>query len=96
MTKTTTTTTTMMMMTMTTTMIMIKRTTIMPLHQTHCFSAGIGRTGTYLALDILLERAEKEAVLDVFTCVWKLRQQRINMVQTLVSSLNHRKYVTLF
>ena len=47
-------------------------------------SAGIGRTGTYLALDILLTRAQHESEVDVFTCVWKLRQQRIHMVQTLV------------
>nr|AJA37903.1 fucolectin-related molecule [Littorina littorea] len=48
----------------------------------HC-SAGIGRTGTYLALDIQLLRAQHHSDVDVFACVWKLRQQRIHMVQTL-------------
>ncbi|XP_025079512.1 uncharacterized protein LOC112555363 isoform X2 [Pomacea canaliculata] len=48
----------------------------------HC-SAGIGRTGTFLTLDIQLSRAEHEDSVDVFTCVWNLRQQRISMVQTL-------------
>ncbi|XP_070173825.1 uncharacterized protein [Littorina saxatilis] len=48
----------------------------------HC-SAGIGRTGTYLALDIQLSRAQHHSHVDVFACVWKLRQQRIHMVQTL-------------
>ena len=35
-------------------------------------------------MDILLSRAKHESDVDVFTCVWKLRQQRIHMVQTLV------------
>ena len=48
-------------------------------------SAGIGRTGTYIALDYLLEQAEHQDWLDVRACVTKLRQGRVNMVQTLVS-----------
>ncbi|XP_076435563.1 uncharacterized protein LOC143275381 [Babylonia areolata] len=48
----------------------------------HC-SAGIGRTGTYLALDILLSHAQHKGEVDVFQCVRQLREQRVNMVQTL-------------
>ncbi|XP_025079516.1 receptor-type tyrosine-protein phosphatase epsilon-like isoform X2 [Pomacea canaliculata] len=47
----------------------------------HC-SAGIGRTGTYLALDILLSQSLHDDTVDVFKCVWNLRQQRTSMVQT--------------
>ncbi|KAK3091173.1 hypothetical protein FSP39_017709 [Pinctada imbricata] len=46
----------------------------------HC-SAGIGRTGTFIALDFLLQQA-KDTGCDVFTCVEMLRRQRVNMVQT--------------
>nr|KAG5701194.1 hypothetical protein BaRGS_023303 [Batillaria attramentaria] len=47
----------------------------------HC-SAGIGRTGTYIALDNLLAEAAATHALDFNTCVWKLRQARVNMIQT--------------
>ncbi|XP_076441097.1 receptor-type tyrosine-protein phosphatase F-like [Babylonia areolata] len=47
----------------------------------HC-SAGIGRTGTYIALDHLLWEASATLSLDFNTCVWKLRQARVNMIQT--------------
>uniref|UniRef100_A0A8C9FSF1 protein-tyrosine-phosphatase n=1 Tax=Pavo cristatus TaxID=9049 RepID=A0A8C9FSF1_PAVCR len=47
----------------------------------HC-SAGIGRTGTFIALDFLLKMAKAEGKVDVFHCVQKLREQRICMVQT--------------
>ncbi|NXA32342.1 PTPRK phosphatase, partial [Eudromia elegans] len=46
------------------------------------FSAGIGRTGTFIALDFLLKMAKAEGKVDVFRCVQKLREQRVNMVQT--------------
>ena len=49
-------------------------------------SAGIGRTGTLIALDILLDQAAKEEAIDVYKCVTKLREQRTLMVQTLVSN----------
>ena len=49
------------------------------------FSAGTGRTGTFIAVSILLERLKTEGVVDVFHTVRALRLQRPNMVQTVVS-----------
>ncbi|XP_076397040.1 receptor-type tyrosine-protein phosphatase eta isoform X5 [Megachile rotundata] len=46
----------------------------------HC-SAGIGRTGTLIALDILLQHLRDNRKLDVFGTVYRLRHHRINMVQ---------------
>uniref|UniRef100_A0A8C7ZW25 protein-tyrosine-phosphatase n=1 Tax=Oryzias sinensis TaxID=183150 RepID=A0A8C7ZW25_9TELE len=47
----------------------------------HC-SAGAGRTGCYIAVDIMLDMAENEGVVDIFNCIRELRSQRVNMVQT--------------
>ncbi|XP_036149431.1 tyrosine-protein phosphatase 10D isoform X2 [Monomorium pharaonis] len=46
----------------------------------HC-SAGIGRTGTLIAIDILLQQIRDNRKLDVFGTVYRLRHHRINMVQ---------------
>ena len=51
------------------------------------FSAGIGRTGTYIALDILTEQGKHEDYVDIASCVGALRRQRVNMVQTLVLTI---------
>lgn len=45
-------------------------------------SAGIGRTGTFIALDYLLEKGFKEGSVDVKTCVISLRQQRPFAIQS--------------
>ncbi|KAF5403142.1 hypothetical protein PHET_03583 [Paragonimus heterotremus] len=47
----------------------------------HC-SAGVGRTGAFILLDILLEQMRREKAVDVFTTVSRLRAQRNFMVQT--------------
>ncbi|CAI8013798.1 Receptor-type tyrosine-protein phosphatase delta [Geodia barretti] len=48
----------------------------------HC-SNGIGRTGVFIALHILLERMVTEGLVDVFQTIKNLRIQRPAMVQTL-------------
>lgn len=45
------------------------------------FSAGIGRTGTLIAIDILLQSIRDNRKLDVFGTVYRLRRHRLNMVQ---------------
>ncbi|XP_052765780.1 uncharacterized protein LOC128207025 isoform X2 [Mya arenaria] len=48
----------------------------------HC-SAGVGRTGTYIALDILTNEGETEEAIAIQGCVINMRQNRPNMIQTL-------------
>ncbi|CAD5113913.1 DgyrCDS3072 [Dimorphilus gyrociliatus] len=48
----------------------------------HC-SAGVGRTGTFMSLDYLINQANRDDEVDVKGCVKLLREQRIYSVQTL-------------
>lgn len=69
----------------------------------HC-SAGIGRTGTFIALDYLLKEVMAQDSIDVINCVSKLRQQRAFSIQTdmqyaflqeaIVHALIHDDYLT--
>jgi len=48
----------------------------------HC-SAGVGRTGTFIAIDLLLQQLANNCEnMDVFGCILQLREQRVRMVQT--------------
>lgn len=47
-----------------------------------CVSAGAGRTGCFIVIDIMLDMAEREGVVDIYNCVRELRARRVNMVQT--------------
>lgn len=48
-------------------------------------SAGVGRTGVFITLSIVLERMRYEGVVDIFQTVKMLRTQRPATVQTEVS-----------
>ncbi|XP_046733317.1 receptor-type tyrosine-protein phosphatase H [Silurus meridionalis] len=47
----------------------------------HC-SAGVGRTGTLIALDVLLQQMDKEEMVNIADCVHRMRLSRPLMVQT--------------
>ncbi|XP_027507058.1 receptor-type tyrosine-protein phosphatase eta isoform X5 [Corapipo altera] len=47
----------------------------------HC-SAGVGRTGTFIAIDRLIQQMEMENTVDVYGVVYDLRMHRPLMVQT--------------
>ena len=47
-------------------------------------SAGVGRTGTLITIDIALEQVKAEGVVNIYNIVDKLRHQRPQMVQSQV------------
>ena len=49
-----------------------------------CCSAGIGRTGTFITIDCVLEQLQREHVIDIFSTINRIRQQRMKLVQTVV------------
>lgn len=58
----------------------------------HC-SAGVGRTGTLIALDVLLRQLECEGLVGPFSFVKKMRESRPLMVQTEVRSFRGTMWV---
>lgn len=50
----------------------------------HFFSAGVGRTGTFIGLDCLLKQGRKTGKINVFEFVQQMREDRMTMVQTTV------------
>ena len=55
-------------------------------------SAGVGRTGTFIAIDVEIQRIDHESLVDVHNSVCRLRFWRNFMVQTVVSyySFTHK------
>ncbi|KAM3719393.1 Receptor-type tyrosine-protein phosphatase dep-1 [Dirofilaria immitis] len=67
------------------------RTRLPPSHNNkptivHC-SAGVGRSGTFIALDRLIQCVAKNLPLDVFSIVYEMRLDRCHMVQ------NEQQYI---
>ena len=64
------------------------------------YSAGVGRTGTFIAIDTLLrhiskssqqqeqQQAQEEPTVDVYGTVYRMRMNRVIMVQTEVSFID--------
>ena len=62
----------------------------MHIHQrtyTH-YSAGVGRTGTLITIDRVLDQLQKERVVDIAGTICHLRTQRMKMVQNVVCTYN--------
>ena len=53
----------------------------------HVCSAGVGRSGTFIALDCILDQINEENTVDIKGVVKKMREKRMFMVQTVVSVL---------
>ena len=49
------------------------------------YSAGVGRSGMFIAIDTEIQHMKKKGVIDVYNCVRKMRFCRNLMVQTVVS-----------
>lgn len=47
----------------------------------HC-SAGAGRSGCYIVVDMMLDMARDEGIVDIYNTVCDIRTRRVNMVQT--------------
>lgn len=59
-----------------------------------CRSAGVGRTGTFIALDRLLQHIRDHEFVDILGLVSDMRSYRMSMVQTEVGSV-HFSAVTM-
>ncbi|XP_063613913.1 receptor-type tyrosine-protein phosphatase alpha-like [Penaeus indicus] len=55
----------------------------------HC-SAGVGRTGTFIGLHNIMQEIDQGNSIDIYECVLKMRDCRMNMVQT------QRQYAYLY
>ncbi|XP_057179451.1 receptor-type tyrosine-protein phosphatase beta-like [Triplophysa rosa] len=61
--------------------VYINRTTRTGVSVVHC-SAGVGRTGTFIVLDRVLQQLDSNCTVDIYGCVFDLRLHRPCMVQT--------------
>ena len=55
---------------------------------THC-SSGVGRTGTLITIDRVLDQLQQERVVDIAGTICHLRTQRMKMVQSVVCIYVH-------
>ena len=52
--------------------------------KTHHYSAGVGRTGTYIALDNAFNQIEAKGYVDIDGIIVEMRNQRMKMIQSKV------------
>ena len=65
------------------------RTTLLVITICYYYSAGVGRTGTLITIQCMLEMIADTETLDIFNFVLGLRRQRSFMVQTEVHGLHY-------
>ena len=53
------------------------------------YSAGVGRTGTLIALDILIQEMKANDQIDILKTTFQLRRCRVNMIQSEVLKILH-------
>ena len=63
----------------------------------YLISNGVGRTGSFMiiALDMALEQTKDQTDIDIPAIVVDIRQQRMKMIQTLVSFVDHVIYLSI-
>ena len=59
-------------------------------------SAGVGRTGTYIALDALYQEGKKTGKVNVAEFVRKMRDNRMTMVQTYVRVFLFLSFLSIY
>ena len=69
--------------------------TFLVLNHLTFFSAGVGETGVYIAVDRLLQEIRVKDEVDVMATVLEMRQQRALMVQTEVCEHAHISYLPI-
>jgi protein tyrosine phosphatase len=57
------------------------------MYQLSFFSAGVGRTGTIILIDVCLKMAKLEGFIDSLAVLARMRHQRANMVDNHVSTI---------
>jgi len=55
-------------------------------------SAGVGRTGLYIAVDRLIQRIQDHDEIDIFNLVMEIREYRCRMIQTEVGYLVYHQH----
>ena len=58
-------------------------------------SAGVGRSGSFIALDRIFQEIVVNDTVDIYGIVYEMRQYRCHMVQTEVSYLWYRLWYRL-
>ena len=51
-----------------------------------CDSAGVGRTGTFIVVDWMMQEARVSKEIDIFSTVLRMRDCRVSMVQSEVKA----------
>ena len=51
------------------------------------YSSGVGRSGTFICFDIILDKIKKDKVVDIFGTINQLRSQHMKLVKDLVRSM---------